>query len=426
VHHFAYRDGRLCCEDVPLETIAREVGTPCYVYSRATLSRHFRVFDEALAGRPHLVCYSVKAGSNLALLHLLAKLGAGMDVVSGGELHRALRAGVDPAKIIFGGVGKREDEIEAALRAGILLLNVESREELELCDRIAAGLGVRAPVSIRVNPDVDAETHPYISTGLRKNKFGVPAARARDEYRRAASLPHLAVRGIDCHIGSQLTRLEPLRDAVGRIAELARELRLAGAPLSHLDVGGGLGIPYREGEDPPSPAAYGRMLDEALAPFADLGLTVICEPGRVIAGNAGVLLTRVLYVKQGEEKSFVVVDGAMNDLLRPALYGSHHEIRHVREAERPPLVGDVVGPICESSDFFARDREIGRPEAGDLLAVMSAGAYGFSMASNYNTRPRAAEVLCAGKDFAVIRRRETLEDLLRAEWIPDWLGPPSR
>jgi len=421
VHHFAYRDGALCCEGVPLERVTKETGTPVYVYSHATIARHFRVFDEALAARPHLICYSVKANSSLAVLRLLVGLGAGLDVVSGGELHRALRVGTDPGKIIFGGVGKREDEIEAALRAGILLLNVESRGEMDLCDRVAARLGVKAPVSIRVNPDVDAETHPYISTGLRKNKFGVPAARAAEEYQHALGLAHVAVRGIDCHIGSQMTKLAPLRDAIGRIATLARELRDSGAPLRYLDVGGGLGIPYRYDEEPPSPAAYGHMLDEALEPFAGLDLTVICEPGRVIVGNAGVLLTRVLYVKQGEEKSFVVVDGAMNDLMRPALYGSHHEILPVRQAERAPLVADVVGPICETSDFFARDREMGQPEPGDLLAVMSAGAYGFSMSSNYNSRPRAAEVLCRDDRFAVIRRSETIDDLLRPEFVPDLL-----
>jgi diaminopimelate decarboxylase len=415
MHHFRVVADDLCCEDVALEAVAREIGTPVYVYSRATIERHLRVFDDALAGRPHRICYSVKANSNLAILRLLAGLGAGMDVVSGGELHRALRAGVAADRILFGGVGKREDEIEAALRAGILMINVESLQELDLCDRVAARLGTKAPISIRVNPDVDAETHPHISTGLRKNKFGVPAARAREAYHRAASLPHLAVRGVDCHIGSQLTRLDPLRDAIGRVAELARELRDGGAPLEFLDVGGGLGIPYRDEDAPPSPADYGRMLDEALAPFSGLDLTLLCEPGRVIVGNAGVLLTRVLYVKEGEEKAFVVVDAAMNDLVRPALYGSHHEIRHVRERDRAPLVADVVGPICESSDHFARDRALGRPEPGELLAVMSAGAYGFSMASTYNTRPRPAEVMCDGARYDVIRRRETLEDLLRAE-----------
>jgi len=421
VHHFGYRRETLHCEDVSLESIAREIGTPCYVYSHATIERHFRVFEDALADRPHLVCYSVKANSNLALLRMLVGMGAGLDVVSGGEIERALRVGADPGKIIFGGVGKREDEIESALRAGILLLNVESRAELELCNRGAGRLGVRAPVSVRVNPDVDAETHPHISTGLKQNKFGVPAERARDEYRHALTLPHLSVRGIDCHIGSQLTKLEPLRDAVGRVAALASELRDEGAPLEFLDVGGGLGIPYREDEEPPSPAAYGRMLGDVLAPFAGLGLTVICEPGRVIVGNAGVLLTRVLYVKEGEERTFVIVDAAMNDLTRPALYGSHHEIRPVQKRDRPPLVADVVGPVCETSDYLARDREMGRPQPGDLLAVMSAGAYGSTMSSNYNTRPRAAEVLCRGQRWAIIRRRETLEDLLRNESIPDWI-----
>ncbi|MEK6608623.1 MAG: diaminopimelate decarboxylase [Myxococcota bacterium] len=422
MHHFDYRDDALHCEEVPLERIAREVGTPCYVYSRATLERHYRVFHEALGRRPHVVCYSVKANSNLAVLRTLARLGAGADVVSGGELARALRVGIDPSMIVFSGVGKQESEIEAALRARILCLNVESHAELEQVDRVAARLGVRAPIAIRINPDVDPRTHPYIATGLRKSKFGVPASAARDEYRFAAARAHLEVHGIDCHIGSQLTNLEPFRDSIAKVASLARELRAEGAAIRTLDIGGGLGIPYREEDVPPSPAAYGAMIDQALAPFAGLDLTVVCEPGRVIVGNAGVLLARVLLLKQGEVKRFVVVDAAMNDLLRPSLYDAYHEIWPARRGAAPRIVADLVGPICESGDFLARDREMPEPSVGDLLCVMSAGAYGFAMSSNYNTRPRAAEVLVDGARYAVVRSRETIDDCLRGEQVPDWLG----
>jgi diaminopimelate decarboxylase len=423
MHHFQYQGDELFCEDVPLAAIAAKVGTPTYVYSYATLERHFRVFNEAFAKRKHLVCFSVKANSNLAILRSLFSFGAGADIVSGGELFRALRAGCPPNKIVFSGVGKRADEIEYALESGILAFNVESHEELIAIDRVAGRLGVKAPVSLRVNPDVDAETHPYISTGLKKNKFGISVDTARQEYRLAKSLPHVTVRGIDCHIGSQLTKTAPFRDAIGRVAKLARDLREDGVPLTHLDVGGGLGIPYQESEeDPPSPQDYGAAIEAAVAPFDGMDLTLICEPGRVIVGNAGVLLSRVLYIKQSEIKNFTIVDAAFNDLIRPAFYDSYHAIRHVQRRETSGTwVTDVVGPICETGDFLARDREMKQTAQGDLLAVMSAGAYGFVMASNYNTRPRAAEVLVKGDKFSVVRKREDLEDLVRGEEIPDWL-----
>jgi diaminopimelate decarboxylase len=421
MHHFHYRGAELHCEDVPLRAIAEKVGTPTYVYSHATLERHFRVFDGAFAAKKHLVCYSVKANSNLAVLRALFSWGAGADIVSAGELYRTLRAGCDPKKIVFSGVGKRDDEIEYALETGILTFNVESHEELLAIDRVAGRLGVKAPISLRVNPDVDAETHPYISTGLKKNKFGISVDAAREEYRLARSLSHIRIVGIDCHIGSQLTKTAPFRDAVGRVAELARELHQEGVTLELLDVGGGLGIPYQEDtEEPPSPTDYSQAIAEAVAPFEGLGLTLICEPGRVIVGNAGILLTRVLYRKESEIKNFTIVDAAFNDLIRPAFYGSYHGIKPVVRAEEATWVSDVVGPICETGDFLARDREMRKPANGDLLAVMSAGAYGFVMASSYNSRPRAAEVLVKGKEFAVVRRREELEDLIRGEDFPTW------
>jgi diaminopimelate decarboxylase len=426
MHHFQYRGSELYCEDVPLSRIAREMGTPCYVYSYATLERHFRVFDEALAKGPtqkHLVCYSMKANSNLAVLRALVGWGAGVDTVSKGEIFRALKAGADPKKIVFSGVGKREDEIEYALEVGILAFNVESHGELEAIERVAARMGKRAPVSLRVNPDVDAETHPYISTGLKKNKFGIPVAWAREEFAAAMKMPHVEVVGIDCHIGSQLTKTSPFKDAVARLGELARSLVSDGVQLRYLDIGGGLGIPYNQ-EDPPSPAEYGQAIRDAMDVFAGLDVTIICEPGRVIVGNAGVLLTSTLYVKQGEIKNFVIVDAAMNDLIRPAFYDSYHAIWPVSKRETAePYVADVVGPICETGDFLARDRALAwRPAEGDLMAVMSAGAYGFTMSSNYNTRPRVAEVMVKGGEIGVVRRREALEDLIRGEDIPPFIG----
>ena len=422
MNHFNYKGDELHCEDVPLREIAEKVGTPTYVYSHATLERHFRVFDQAFAARKHLICYSVKANSNLAVLRALFSWGAGADIVSGGELYRALRAGCDPKKIVFSGVGKREDEIETALETGILVFNVESEPELELIDKVAGRLGVKAPISLRVNPDVDAETHPYISTGLKKNKFGIPMARARQVYALARKLPHIVIKGIDCHIGSQLTKTSPFRDAIDKVAKLARDLKEDGVALEYLDIGGGLGIPYQEDQEPPSPADYGAAVDEALQSFEGLGLTVVCEPGRVIVGNAGILLTKVLFLKSSEIKNFTIVDAAFNDLIRPAFYDSFHGMRPVKKVEGATTwVTDIVGPICETGDFLARDRQMQQLGAGELIAVMSAGAYGFTMASNYNTRPRAAEVMVKGSQFAIVRKREDLEDLVRGEEIPAWL-----
>jgi diaminopimelate decarboxylase len=421
MHHFQYRGDELFCEDVPLARIAAEIGTPAYVYSHATLERHFRVFDEALARHRHIVCYSVKANSNLAVLRSLVALGAGVDTVSRGEIFRALKVGADPKKIVFSGVGKREDEIAYALEVGILAFNVESHSELEAIERVATRMGVRAPVSLRVNPDVDAQTHPYISTGLKKNKFGIPVAWARQEFAAAARLKHVEVLGLDCHIGSQLTKTSPFRDAIARLGELARGLVADGIKLRYLDIGGGLGISYNQ-EEPPTPAEYGAAIDEAMQTFAGLDLTLICEPGRVIVGNAGVLLCRTLYLKQSEIKNFVIVDAAMNDLIRPAFYDSYHAIWPVAKRPGDAFVADVVGPICETGDFLARDRSLpARPVEGDLYAVMSAGAYGFTMASNYNTRPRVAEVMVHGGEYAVVRRRETLDDLIRGEEVPPFL-----
>jgi diaminopimelate decarboxylase len=425
MHHFEYHGSELYCEQVPLARIAEQVGTPAYVYSYATLERHFRVFDTALAAGPtkkHLICYSMKANSNLAVLRSLISWGAGVDTVSRGEIFRALKVGADPKKIVFSGVGKREDEIEYALRADILAFNVESHGELEAIDRVAARVGKKAPVSLRVNPDVDAQTHPYISTGLKKNKFGIPVAWAREEFNAARKMSHIEVIGIDCHIGSQLTKTSPFRDAILRLGELARSLVKDGIELRYLDIGGGLGIPYNQ-EDPPSPAEYGAAIQEAMKAFEGLDVTVVCEPGRVIVGNAGVLLTRTLYLKQGEIKNFVIVDAAMNDLIRPAFYDSYHAIWPLHKKEGEPFVADVVGPICETGDFLARDRSLSwQPKEGDLMALMSAGAYGFTMSSNYNTRPRVAEVMVKGSELAVIRKREELEDLVRGEEVPAFVG----
>lgn len=422
MHHFEYRGNQLYCEDVPLAKIAAEVGTPVYVYSHATLARHYKVFDDALKAHPHLICYSVKANSNLGVLRALVAMGAGVDTVSRGEIFRALKVGVDPKKIVFSGVGKREDEIAYALEVGILAFNVESASELHAIERVAASMDKRAPISLRVNPDVDAETHPYISTGLKKNKFGIPVSQARSTFAEARALPHLEVVGIDCHIGSQLTKTSPFKDAIARLGELTRALVADGIRIRYVDIGGGLGIPYNQ-EDPPSPAEYGRAIEEAMAAFSGLGVTLICEPGRVIVGNAGVLVTKTLYLKQGEIKNFVIVDAAMNDLIRPAFYDSYHAIWPVEKRGGEAYVADVVGPICETGDFLARDRSLAqKPGEGELLALMSAGAYGFTMSSNYNTRPRAAEVMVKGGEFAVVRRRETLDDLIRGEDVPGFVG----
>ena len=419
MNHFEYRNGEMFAEGVPVKRIAKEVGTPAYVYSLATLKRHFQVFDRAFSAVPHIVCFSVKANSNIALLRAFAKEGGGFDIVSGGELFRALRAGADPKKIVFSGVGKKKDEIEYALKSGILMFNVESEDEMVTLNEIAGGIGKKAPISLRINPDVDPQTHPYISTGMKKAKFGVDIKRSLENYKRAVSMPNLEVVGVDCHIGSQLTSLSPFVDALARVREyldrvLVGSLKREGVQIRYLDLGGGLGISYKD-EMPPHPEEYARAIIQGLE---GLDVTLILEPGRVIVGNAGILITEVQYIKETDEKKFVIVDGGMNDLIRPALYGSYQAIQPVVEKNSAKIVADVVGPICESGDFFAKDREIARPRRGDLLAVMSAGAYGFTMASNYNSHPKPPEVLVDGDQYYVIRTRETMDDLIRGETIP--------
>ena len=419
MNYFEYKNGELFAEEVPLRRIAQEVGTPAYVYSIATLRRHYRVFDEAFARIPHLVCFSVKSNSNLAVLRTFAKAGSGFDIVSGGELFRALKAGADPKKIVFSGVGKKREEIEYALNTGILMFNVESEQELAFLNEVSRALRKKAPISLRVNPDVDPQTHPYISTGMKKSKFGIDIKRSAELYKKALSLRNLEVIGVDCHIGSQLISVGPFVDALSRLREyLDRVLVGQGANIRYLDLGGGLGIQYKD-EEPPHPEEYASALIQGIE---GLDVTLILEPGRVMVGNAGILLTEVLYLKETDEKKFVVVDGGMNDLIRPALYGSYQAIRPVVERKVETIVADVVGPICESGDFFARDREIPKPNPGDLLAVMSAGAYGFTMASNYNAHPRPPEILVDGKEFHVVRRRESFEDLIRGEVIPPALA----
>ena len=412
--YFEYRNGELFAEGVPVRRIAREVGTPAYIYSLATLKRHYRVFDQAFARLSHLVCFSMKSNSNLAVLRAFVKEGGGFDIVSAGELFRALKAGADPKKIVFSGVGKKKAEIEYALNAGILMFNVESEQELTVLNEVARGVEKKAPISLRVNPDVDPKTHPYISTGMKKSKFGIDIKRSLEVYKRALTLAHLEVIGVDCHIGSQLTTIPPFVDALSRVKVFVEALRKEGARIRYLDLGGGLGIRYKD-EEPPHPEEYAGALIQGLR---GLDVTLILEPGRVVVGNAGILVTEVLYLKEGEEKTFVVVDGGMNDLIRPALYGSYQAIRPVVERKGEMIVADVVGPICESGDFFAKDREIPRPQEGDLLAVMSAGAYGFTMSSNYNSRPRAPEILVDGDNFHVVRKRESFEDLVSGETIP--------
>ena len=413
---FAYQDRQLYAENVRLADVADKVGTPCYVYSRAAIEERFRAFDSALAGRDHLVCYAVKANSNLAVLDLLARLGSGFDIVSGGELERVLAAGGDPAKVVFSGVGKTPEEMRRALAAGIHCFNVESEAELEILNDVAGQLGRPAPVALRVNPDVDPATHPYIATGLKQSKFGIDIARAEAAYRRAQSLPNLRIVCIACHIGSQLTDMAPLLEALDRVIGLAGTLLDSGVALQHLDLGGGLGIRYNE-EQPPEPGDYVRaILDRLQAKGARYQkLRLVFEPGRAIVGNAGLLLTRVLFLKLGEERNFAVVDAAMNDLLRPALYDAWHDITPVAvDQPRTLRTYDVVGPVCESGDFLGRDRALGI-EAGDLLAVVSAGAYGSVMSSNYNTRPRIPEVMVDGNRFHVVRRRETVAELMAPE-----------
>ncbi len=417
MHHFHYKKNELYCEDVSLETIAQEVGTPCYVYSYATLLRHFRVFDEAFAGLDHLVCFAMKANSNIAILKSFIQQGAGLDIVSGGELFRGLVAGVDPKKVVYSGVGKTEEEMAYALKKGILQFNVESAEELRVLNRVAQSLGQKAPVSLRVNPNIDPKTHPYISTGLKKSKFGIPMAESLALYEESRKLTSISIQGVSCHIGSQITELKPFQEALAKVSGLVSHLRKRGFTIRRLDIGGGLGIPYKD-EVPPEPRQYGKVLFSALK---DLGCQVLFEPGRVLVGNAGILMTRVLYRKGSAKKRFVVVDGAMNDLIRPALYESFHQIWPVKKRRVKNEKVDVVGPICESGDFFATNRSLPVIQRGELLAVMSAGAYGFAMASNYNSRPKAAEVFVSGSEWHVIRKREEVKDLLHGEHIPKFL-----
>ncbi len=418
MHEFAYKNGELYCESVPVSTVAHRVGTPFYLYSCTTLVNHVRAFDRAFAGVPHLVCYAVKANPSQALLRLVGRERAGADIVSGGELFRALRAGIDPKKIVYAGVGKRRDEIEYAIKMDILMFNVESGEELLAIDRAAGEMKARARIALRVNPDIDPKTHPYISTGLKKNKFGISIDEALEHYRTAKALPHVDIVGIHQHIGSQITEIQPFVDALQKTTNFVKDLRAAGIDIKYINIGGGLGISYKD-ETPPLP----EELAESVRPLLkDCLCTIVMEPGRAIVGNAGILVTSVLYHKESGKKKFLIVDAGMNDLIRPSLYEAYHDIRPVaQQASASTAVMDVVGPICESGDFLAKDRELPEVKQGELLAVMGAGAYGFSMSSNYNSRARAAEVLVRGNDYFVVRERETYNDLVKGEKLPRWM-----
>ena len=421
MHHFAYRDGVLHAEAVDLIALADAVGTPFYCYSSATIERHYQVFAGAFADVDALVCYAMKANSNQAVIAMLAKLGAGADVVSEGELLRARSAGVPPGKIMFSGVGKTARELALAVEENILCVNVESEPELELLAAIAAAKGRTADISIRVNPDIDPKTHAKIATGKAENKFGIPISRARDVYAGAAKLKGVRVIGVDMHIGSQIVELDPFGDAFALLADFVAVLRADGHVITHIDLGGGLGIPYREdNEPPPDPDAYAAIVKRATQ---NLGCKLIFEPGRLIVGNAGILVTRVLYVKRGEAKTFVIVDAGMNDLVRPTLYDAHHDIRPVREppAGAPRIIADVVGPVCESGDFLALDRSLVAPQPGELLAVMTAGAYGATQSGTYNSRPLVPEVLVRKDEYAVIRPRQTAQELIALDRLPKWL-----
>lgn len=413
--HFNYQSNALYAENVSVRTIADTYGTPCFIYSRATLERHLRVYQEAMADLPHLICFAVKANSNLAVLNVLSRMGAGFDIVSGGELERVMAAGGDPGKVIFSGLGKSTAEIEQALNAGIRCFNVESEAELSRINEIALAHGTQAPISIRVNPDVDAGTHPYISTGLKENKFGIASESAIDVYRRAATMEGISIKGIDCHIGSQLTSIEPFLDAIDRLLQMTDQLADEGINISHFDMGGGLGVAYGD-EEPPHPS---ELIAAVRGRFNERNMTLMVEPGRSIAANAGIFVTRVEYLKYNDHKNFAIVDGAMNDLLRPALYAAWQDIVPISKREGATLVYDVVGPVCESADFLGKDRELALA-AGDLLAVRSAGAYGFVMSSNYNSRPRAAEVMVDGDQHFLVRQRESVPALFELEnCLPD-------
>lgn len=417
MHHFRYKRKRLYCEDISLKKVAEKIGTPFYCYSYATLERHFRRFDQACQGFPHLICFAMKSNSNQAIMRALIKMGAGIDLVSGGELYRALKAGADPKKIIFSGVGKSEEEFRQALQAKILMVNVESEEELLFLQKVAKAMGQKARVALRVNPNIDPKTHPYISTGLRKNKFGIPIERAMGLYKRMQTLSHIETVGLSCHIGSQITTLSPFKECIKKMSLLLQRLRRAGHPIRYLDLGGGLGIPYR-GEKIPDITDYINVLQKDLKATH---CTILFEPGRVIMGNAGVLVTKTLYNKKQGAKRFVIVDAAMNDLMRPALYGSFHEILAEKKSLKRLVRCDMVGPVCESGDFFAKNRSLPALEAGDLAVIMSAGAYGFSMASHYNSRPKVAEVMVKGGKAYIVRQRESYRDLIKGEKLPRFL-----
>jgi len=411
--HFNYRDGTLFAEDVAVSAIVEKVGSPCYIYSRATLERHWKAFDESLGSHEHLICYAVKANSNLAVLNLFARMGSGFDIVSAGELLRVIKAGGDTSKVVFSGVGKKREEIQLALANNIHCFNVESDAELDLINEVAAQMGVKAPIALRVNPDVDAGTHPYISTGMKENKFGIDIEIAHTFYLRAATLPNISIRGVACHIGSQLTDLSPFLDALDRVIALVKQLEGLGISLHHLDIGGGLGIRYKD-ETPPLPADYAKAV---IAHLGDIKMPLHLEPGRAIAGNAGILVTTVDFIKETAQKNFAVVDAAMNDLLRPSLYGAWQEIMPVQQNPAGKQANyDIVGPVCETGDFLGKSRDLSI-KPGDLLAVRSSGAYGFTMSSNYNSRPRVAEIMVDGDQFHVIRQRETFDDLIRGESI---------
>ncbi|MEW6600100.1 MAG: diaminopimelate decarboxylase [Nitrospirota bacterium] len=417
MHDFKYKNSELYVEDVPVRKIAEAVGTPLYIYSHNTFLRHFNAYRDAFDGQPHTICFALKANSNLSILKLLAKNGCGADVVSGGELHLAMTAGIPPGKIVYAGVGKTEHEIAQALKAGILMFNIESSDEMSAINEIAGRLKKKAPIALRVNPDIDPKTHPYISTGLKESKFGIPIEEALEHYKLARKLPNLKILGIHKHIGSQITTIRPFVDALRKVILLAKTLRSNGIAVDYIDMGGGLGIPYNN-EHPPHPSE----LSKAVLPLMkDGNFNLILEPGRSIAGNAGILVTKVLYIKKHPKKEFVIIDGGMNDLIRPSLYNAYHNILPVRKNNRRKVMSDLVGPICESGDFLAKNRELNKTSRGDLLAVMSAGAYGFTMSSNYNSRPKTAEVLVRGREFFVVRDRETYKDLVRGSKIPDFL-----
>lgn len=417
MNHFQLKNNELFCEKIPIKNLVEQWGTPLYVYSHATLCHHFRTFDTAFQGYPHLICFSVKANSNLTILRTFINEGGGGDVVSGGEIFRCLEAGIDPQKIVYSGVGKTRDEIDFALQTGILMFNIESTQELELINQQATSLGIKAPVSFRINPDIDPKTHPYISTGLKMNKFGIDISQALNRYKFAQSLENIEIVGISCHIGSQITETAPFVEALSKIKELIKKLRQEAIIIKYLDIGGGLGITYDK-ETPPHPSEYAQAI---LREIGDEEITLVLEPGRVIVGNAGILVAKVLYTKYGSGKNFIIVDAGMNDLIRPSLYDAYQEVTPVTKSSAKKYPADIVGPICESGDFLARNRLLPEPRKGDLLAVMSAGAYGFVMSSNYNSRPRPAEVLVAGETSSLIRQRESYQKLIQGEKIPDFL-----